>query len=342
MLGGEELRVGDVLTSSGTTVPCFLRPAVHDTLVHFASEVPFKQEQFLLITGAVKSGKSTVLHDVLPGLVASVHTPSSRPPVFFRFTFTQHVGVKGACSELCDAISVFGKPLGLDIPVPADAVSGWALRLIELAKGIARPPRNGRLWILLDEVQAPFAASKREQALSFLGHFKKVVGETSSIARVAVTGSGTVHLLNEIANFPVNGFALEDAVTPVCLGEVSSAAATRDMAGMMLRAYSTGRWPQPLLDVVTADRLVTALDTGDAGVPASRPARGITSRRPALIAYLLGLMGDGTVGDAATVFTRAWNAMVDKLWTETALATREPGLGAWGGPRGGGGNRAAE
>ena len=319
VLGDEELCVADVPTSSTTTAPLFLRPAVHQALVHFAREVPVDQTQLLLLTGAVKSGKSSVLSRVLPGLVASLHTnTSSRTPVFFRFTFPLHVGVEGACSALCDAISLFGKSLGLDISLPSDCVAGWALRLIELAKGVARAPRCGCLWILLDEMQAPLAASTREQSLSFLGHFKIVVGETSSIARVAVTGSGMVNLLNEMRVFPPNGFALWDAATPVCLGQVSGGAATREMASSLLRTCSTNRWPQPLLDFVTVDRVVNALDTGDAGVPASFPAHGVTSRRPALIAYLLRLMGDGQVGDAATVYTRAWDAMVRKLWTEMA------------------------
>ena len=319
VLGGEELCVADVPISSTTTAPFFLRPAVHQALVHFVREVPLDQERLLLLTGAVKSGKSSVLSRVLPGLVASLHTTtSSHTPVFFRFTFPLHVGVEGACRELCDAIFVFGKSLGLDISIPSDCEAGWALRLIELAKGVASAPRCGCLWILLDEMQAPLAASTREQSLSFLGHFKKVVGETSSIARVAVTGSGMMNLLHEILVFPPNGFALWDAATLVCLGQVSGAAATREMASSLLRTCSTNRWPQPLLDFVTVDRVVNALDTGDAGVPASLPAHGVTSRRPALIAFLLRLMGDGQVGDAATVYVRAWNAMVRKLWTEMA------------------------
>ena len=319
LLGGEELWVADVPTSAVTTAPFFLRPVVYQALVHFAREVPVDQAQLLLLSGAVKSGKSAVLSNVLPGLVvAAASTTSSRTPVFFRFTFTQHVAVEEACSELCDSISVFGKSLGLNISMPSDCVASWALRLVELAVGVGRPSRNGRLWILLDEMQAPLAASTREQALSFLGHFKKVVGETSSIARIAVTGSGMVNLLNEIRVFPVNGFALWDAATRVCLGQVSGAEATNAMASSLLRTCSADRWPQPLLDFVTVNRLVTALDTGNAGVQSSLPAHGVTSRRPALIAYFLRSMGDGQIGDADTVYVHAWNAMVRKLWTEMA------------------------
>jgi hypothetical protein len=80
----------------------------------------------------------------------------------------------------------------------------------------------------------------------------------SPLARIAVTGSGLVALLNSFRTARVNGFALWDAVTYVGLGSAPSLPASTAMAARLLAQYAVA-WPQAVRDAVAPRVLVNTL-----------------------------------------------------------------------------------
>ena len=134
----------------------------------------------------------------------------------------------------------------------------------------------------------------------------------SPLARIAVTGSGLVALLNSFRTARVNGFALWDAVTYVGLGSAPSLPASTAMAARLLAQYAVA-WPQAVRDAVAPQVLVNAL------VPSAHG--GLTSARPALMAYALGCMGSASTGTAAVVLGNAQATVVHKLKEESLRDT---------------------
>ena len=104
-----------------------------------------------------------------------------------------------------------------------------------------------------------------------------------------------VALLTCMYAAPPNGFRLWDATAFVRLGSEPNAPAALAMA-QGLHAAHTAQWPVEAAQAASPQWLVEAL---------ARSAQGeATSPRPALLAYLLGLMGDARSA-AAPVQARA-------------------------------------
>ena len=128
------------------------------------------------------------------------------------------------------------------------------------------------------------------------------------MARIVVTGSGLLTLLNSFRTARVNGFALWDAVTYVGLGSTPSLLASEAMAARLLAQYAVA-WPQPVRDAITPKVLVNMF--------ASDALAELGSARPALMAYALGCMGDATTGTAADVLGDSQGAVLGKLNAES-------------------------
>ena len=137
----------------------------------------------------------------------------------------------------------------------------------------------------------------------------QLVEKCSPFARVVVTGSGLVTLLNSFRTARVNGFALWDAVTYVGLGSAPSLPTSETMAARLLDAYAVV-WPSSVRDAVTPKVLVDSLARGE-----------LTSARPALLAYMLGRMGDASTGTATDVLDAALGAAISKLKAESVRDT---------------------
>ena len=140
----------------------------------------------------------------------------------------------------------------------------------------------------------------------------QLVEKCSPFARIAVTGSGLVALLNSFRTARVNGFALWDAVRYVGLGSAPSLPTSEAMAARLLEPYAVA-WPQPARDFLAPKVLV------DTFVPSTHAE--LTSARPALMAYALSCMGDATTGTAADVLGDSEGAVLCKLKAESIRDT---------------------
>jgi hypothetical protein len=105
--------------------------------------------------GPIKSGKSAILMDVLPGLLVAQHAAVGGPtPVIFRFSFVLGDPPEAASLRLVQVAAKFAKSQGfvLDVPgSPFDALNLLGDVMGEFAVCIAN--RGGELCLLLDEVQ---------------------------------------------------------------------------------------------------------------------------------------------------------------------------------------------
>lgn len=140
----------------------------------------------------------------------------------------------------------------------------------------------------------------------------QLIEKCSSTVRIVVTGSGLVTLLNSFRTARVNGFALWDAVSYIGLGSAPPNATAVAMAECLLKAYSTV-WPQSAHAKITASALVDAL------LPGAND--GLTSARPALLAYLLDRMGDAATGSPEHVLNAAKGAAFGKIYAESVRDT---------------------
>lgn len=108
-----------------------------------------------VFVGPIKSGKSVLLFDVLPGLIAAQYAAVGGPtPVIFRFTFSLELPPPQAAMSLLREVSRFAATLGFSIGDPVDsddALYTLGRFMGRFSLGIAN--RGGQLILLLDEVQ---------------------------------------------------------------------------------------------------------------------------------------------------------------------------------------------
>ena len=156
-------------------------------------------------------------------------------------------------------------------------------------------------------VQAPLlAATTPSESATFACKIKSMVTNCSSCARVAITGSGMVTLLNTLRDVPVNGYALWDAMVCILLGATPTTVTEAAMATEIV-AYRSTAWPAALSSEITAGAIVTLLQ-GGGPMP-------LTSARPALVAFLADLVG--TTGTPEAALHAAHAALVFKICTES-------------------------
>ena len=331
VVGGEPMLVATLSVGPDdvAAMPFFLTPAEHAGLARFVDEGRSDVPQMLMLTGSIKSGKSRVLGTVLPGLLAArlaAAPQSRRRPVVFLHSFPLDAPVDVAARDLVDRLLYFAQSQGASLPPPPCALSSLPDVVLQLAGHVHA--EGGELWLLFDELQAPVVASTPAEAAFFVNKFKRIVELCAPFARIVGTGSGMVSLLTAVRGSAPNGFALWDAVTHLSLGHEPRAPAALAMAERILTARARAhRWPPAFAALLTPQRACDELALGAHGE--------LTSPRPALVAFLCGLVGDARSGAPEAVLERAVSAVLSKLESEsvadtvTALTRMRPELRSW-------------
>lgn len=307
----------DIVLQSGVSAPVFLTAAQHAELVRFINERPSTREQALMPVGTIKSGKSTILEKLLPGMIAAAvatRWPSARMrPVLFNYKFPLGRDAEGAAMHFSRALHNFGQRI--NVPFKPEATGGDALdnlptNIRDFAELISN--RGGELWLLLDELQGPCLGSTPAMVQHFTHMFKEIVRLVSPLGRIVATGSGLVTLLNSFRTAHTDGFALWDAVSFLGVGHEPSMTAVQSIAAAIHPPY-TADWPPAAKCAITPAALVDALRFDAHG--------NLTSLRPALLAYTLGRMGDAKSGTPDEVLSAAVGAALGKLHAESTRDT---------------------
>jgi hypothetical protein len=151
----------------------------HQEVQRFIREEPSARVQALMIVGTIKSGKSTLLHEVLPGLLAAAYAtrwPAGRPrPVIFKYAFPLGRDAEAAAAHLQDELGSFGRRVNVPFdkePSPSAALNVLPTNLRIFAERIRAG--GGELWLLLDELQGPGLGSTPLLAQYFTYMFKQV------------------------------------------------------------------------------------------------------------------------------------------------------------------------
>lgn len=134
----------------------------------------------------------------------------------------------------------------------------------------------------------------------------------SPLGRIVVTGSGLVTLLNSIRTTAPNGFALWHAMSFLSLGREPPAPTVQSMAAAMLQQYAA-HWNATARHAITPATIVDELQVS--------AHAGLTSPRPALLAFALGCMGDAQKGTPVEVVKVAVRAVLNKMKHESVRDT---------------------
>jgi hypothetical protein len=162
------------------TAPVFFNPEQIEALRRFIREVPSSRPQALMLVGTIKSGKSLLLHTVLPGLIADEYSSSNwqkeRPrPVTFTYSFPLNVDAEAAAMHLSRALANFARDINVPFDVeaiPSAALNNLPINLRKFSESIK--DCGGELWLLLDELQGPGLNSTPSVAGRFTYTFKTV------------------------------------------------------------------------------------------------------------------------------------------------------------------------
>ena len=315
-LRGEPMMVASLPLTLSVAAPFYLTPLEHYGLVRFLQEPPSIAPQMLMLTGPVKSGKSRIVHDVLPRMLAARYATAPttvRRPVIFRHTFVLGAAAEAAAEGLVDSLLECALSEGVALRRPY----GKGLLILpyvaaELAQGVHQ--KGGELWLLFDELGAPIVASTPAGASIFTQQLKTTVELCSFYARIVGTGSGMVALLTAIRAARPNSFVLWDAISHVSLGREPVPPAALAMAEGILAAYAT-KWPPAIVRAITPQIVLAKL--------ACSAHDQYTSPRPALVACLATLMGDarGAGSSPELVLAAAVRALLRKLREESVRDT---------------------
>ena len=148
-----ETVVGDTPMMTATmgdpAEPYFVPVDAFIQLVQFVEEVP---PQVAAIVGPVRCGKSTVLHSVLPALVANDHrTRGTPPPLILDCSFNNFGDPDYAAQKLVAVLSMRASAVGVHVEDPSPALLGLDTCMGDVALAVS--DKGYRLWLLLDECQ---------------------------------------------------------------------------------------------------------------------------------------------------------------------------------------------
>jgi hypothetical protein len=315
VLGGERTVVVNLSGCPGIAAPhpFFLTPAQFMHLQRFLRRgPPFDTPSMLMVTGTIKSGKTRIVRDIIPRLLslhyAQAPAASRRRPVIFHHEFTP--GVSGTCAaeRWLRSLLAFERSLGVASTAPQGFEAMHALPVVAQALARRVHEDGGQLWLLLDELGAPVAASAPGEAAAFVQAFKDTLQATSPYARTVATGSGMVSLLMAFSAAPPNGFTLWGAASHLCVGQEPRPALALAMAQRLHSAYAPA-WPPDVREHVTPQRLLDSLAYGEHA--------GLTSPRPALLAYLASCLSDLTAAGPAETLRLGLEEVLTKLRTES-------------------------
>ena len=314
-LGGEIMMVASLPLTPSVTAPFYLTPLEHCGLMRFLRESSSIIPQMLMLTGPIKSGKSRIVHDVLPRMLAAQYAAAPatvRRPVIFCHTFDLGAAEEAAAEFLVGRLIECAHNEGVTLYKPlTSSLNAMPYVAAELARVVHRA--GGQLWLLFDELGAPIVASTPAGASAFTHKLKTMVERCSFFARTVGTGSGMVALLTAIRAALPNGFVLWNAITHVSLGREPAPPVALAMAEGIVAAYAT-MWPSAVARTITPQAVLAQL---------ARNAHGqYTSPRPALVAYLASLMGDARAGSSPEVLlAAAVRTLLFKLRNESVRDT---------------------
>ena len=317
VLGGERTVVATLPGSPGvaTPRPFFLTPDQMLVLEHFLSCRELADSpSMLMVTGTIKSGKSRIVTDIIPRLLARQHARAApadachRRPVLFHHTFTEGAPGAAAADNWLRRLRAFARGLGIPLERPVNAMTADALPEVAAALAASLAARGEVLWLLLDEVGAPIVASPAPEADAFVQLFKDTLAATSLHARTVATGSGMVSLLKAFASARPNGFTLWGAAAHLRVGQEPPPAQALAMAQRLHAAYAP-TWPAAVRAHVTPQLLVTSLAYG--------AHAGLTSPRPALLAFLATSLRDYSGGAPPEALRKGLAEVLAKLRTES-------------------------
>ena len=314
-VGGELMMVASLPHTHHAEAPFYLTPLEHFGLMRFLREPCSTAPQMLMLTGPIKSGKSRIVHDVLPRMLAARYAAAPttvRRPVIFRHTFALGAAGDAAAESLVGRLMECAQKEGVTLYKPlTSSLDAIPYVAAELAQGVHRA--GGELWLLFDELGAPIVASTPAGASVFTQQLKTLVELCSFYARTVGTGSGMVALLTAIRAALPNGFVLWDAITHVSLGREPAPHAALAIAEGIVAAYSA-KWPPAVARAITPQVVLAQLALNAHGQ--------CTSPRPALVAYLASLMGDACAGSSPEVLlAAAVRTLLFKLRNESASDT---------------------
>jgi hypothetical protein len=149
------MMVAESVPNSDILGPMFLPKLAHDMLLDFVVNRPCAARA-LVVLGPPKSGSTTVLHEVLPRMVAA--QPSDFVPVFVRVTFELDDTPERAAKRMWEALRDVARAFdaSYDVDIPAKATFEVARREVPyLIERLSRSFKNNKrqLWLLLDECQ---------------------------------------------------------------------------------------------------------------------------------------------------------------------------------------------
>lgn len=155
-LGGE-LWLEASITRGCHEHPVFLTPLQHKRLVEFIDTPPRSDAHCLLMpVGTVKSGKTTLLREVLPGLVSAAYAtrwPAARPkPVLFHYELDWGASAERCAQGMRLELTAFGDRIGIPFRAHSGGLVGLASAVATFAEEVHAG--GGELWLLMDELQA--------------------------------------------------------------------------------------------------------------------------------------------------------------------------------------------
>ena len=325
-VGGTRMMVANLApASSPVPLPFFMSTKEHTDLHRFLAARPSATHtritmtpRMLLLTGTTKSGKTCLLHTVIPRLLAAEYAkaagsplPPRRRPVVFAYTFPTFTPAEECAKDLVDALLEFARRQSL--PLPAPLGSCHLSLLPRLVADLARlmHARGEEVWLLLDELGAPIVASSPAGASAFTLKLKDMVEKCWAEGGTVVgSGSGMVALLAAMRTAAPNGFMLWQAAQQVQLGRQPPTPAAALAMARRLHAFHSASWLEPgAVAAFSPERLVAELER-------SRHSEA-TSPRPALVAHLLEALGAADWDSQEGMWRRALSRLLAKLRQES-------------------------
>ena len=203
---GGELMMVATLDDGATHVPIFLTEVQYAALLRFVDEAPSHTPRMLMVDGTIKSGKTTIVHEVMPRLLAARFSappspPSSAPlpvrsaspsaapaplpgphkrvlprPVIFKYTFPLSGSAADAAHHFMRALGDFATSITVPFSLkatPSESLDRFPAAVAEFAERVRAG--GGELWLLLDELQGPLlSAVDQNEATKFVLQFKQV------------------------------------------------------------------------------------------------------------------------------------------------------------------------
>jgi hypothetical protein len=173
------MMVGLLLLEQSLKKPIILTLEEYGLLIQFLKQAPLMgAPRMLMLLGTIKSGKRTVLNEVIEPLVLALREDDpgmSRrpPPVFFKFEFDVRCEAEAAARSLVEALMRFARDYGIKVtPAIGSELNAMADIAGDVAAAFGR--RGHELWMLIDEAQGPIVGSNVRDADEFMMKFKKV------------------------------------------------------------------------------------------------------------------------------------------------------------------------